>query len=92
MKQRILICGLSLLLTFSLAGCGGQQAQQEPQDPARCWAYFECYLHLVAVQLALWCLSICCSHKLYCHHLIVCGSNLLLLLFQCLHGLRCHFC
>lgn len=33
MKQRILICGLSLLLTFSLAGCGGQQAQQEPQDP-----------------------------------------------------------
>ena len=33
MKQRILICGLSLLLTFSLAGCGGQQDQQEPQDP-----------------------------------------------------------
>ena len=33
MKQRILICGLSLLLTFSLAGCGGQQAQQEPQEP-----------------------------------------------------------
>lgn len=33
MKQRILICGLSLLLTFSLAGCGGQQARQEPQDP-----------------------------------------------------------
>ena len=33
MKQRILICGLSLLLTFSLAGCGGQQTQQEPQDP-----------------------------------------------------------
>ena len=33
MKQRILISGLSLLLTFSLAGCGGQQAQQEPQDP-----------------------------------------------------------
>ena len=33
MKQRILISGLSLLLTFSLAGCGGQQAQQEPQEP-----------------------------------------------------------
>ena len=33
MKQRILICGLSLLLTFSLAGCGGQQTQQEPQEP-----------------------------------------------------------
>ena len=33
MKQRILITGLSLLLTFSLAGCGGQQTQQEPQEP-----------------------------------------------------------
>ena len=33
MKQKVLISGLSLLLTFSLAGCGGQQAQQEPQDP-----------------------------------------------------------
>ena len=33
MKQRILICGLSLLLTFSLASCGSQQAQQEPQEP-----------------------------------------------------------
>lgn len=33
MKQKILISGLSLLLTFSLAGCGGQQAQQEPQEP-----------------------------------------------------------
>ena len=33
MKQRILISGLSLLLTFSLAGCGGQLAQQEPQEP-----------------------------------------------------------
>lgn len=33
MKQKVLISGLSLLLTFSLAGCGGQQAQQEPQEP-----------------------------------------------------------
>lgn len=33
MKQRILITGLSLLLTFSLAGCGGKQTQQEPQEP-----------------------------------------------------------
>lgn len=32
-KQKVLISGLSLLLTFSLAGCGGQQAQQEPQEP-----------------------------------------------------------
>ncbi len=33
MKQKVLISGLSLLLTFSLAGCGGQQTQQEPQEP-----------------------------------------------------------
>ena len=33
MKQKVLISGLSLLLTFSLASCGGQQAQQEPQEP-----------------------------------------------------------
>ena len=33
MKQKVLISGLSLLLTFSLVGCGGQQAQQEPQEP-----------------------------------------------------------
>lgn len=33
MKQKVLISSLSLLLTFSLAGCGGQQAQQEPQEP-----------------------------------------------------------
>ena len=33
MKQKVLISGLSLLLTFSLAGCGGQQVQQEPQEP-----------------------------------------------------------
>lgn len=32
MKQKVLISGLSLLLTFSLAGCGGQEAQQEPQE------------------------------------------------------------
>lgn len=33
MKQKVLISGLSLLLTFSLASCGSQQAQQEPQEP-----------------------------------------------------------
>ncbi len=33
MKQKVLISGLSLLLAFSLAGCGGQQAKQEPQEP-----------------------------------------------------------
>lgn len=33
MKQKVLISGLSLLLAFSLASCGSQQAQQEPQEP-----------------------------------------------------------
>lgn len=33
MKQKVLISGLSLLLTFLLASCGSQQAQQEPQEP-----------------------------------------------------------
>lgn len=33
MKTRSLAVALSLALVLGMAGCGGQQAQQEPQDP-----------------------------------------------------------
>lgn len=33
MKTRSLAVALSLALVLGMAGCGGQQAQQEPQEP-----------------------------------------------------------